>query len=46
MKARTATIEEYTSHNTTQLDIEGAKEKVLTVDYVKQELAGKAGTQL
>lgn len=41
-----ATIEEYTSHNTTQLDIEGAKEKVLTVDYVKQELAGKAGTQL
>ncbi|HEY0965727.1 MAG TPA: polysaccharide biosynthesis protein [Candidatus Saccharimonadales bacterium] len=39
-------IEEYTSHNTTRLDIEGTKEKVLTVDYIKQELSGHTGTQL
>lgn len=41
-----AKIEEYTSHNTTQLDIDGTIEKLLTVDYVKQELKGLAGTQL
>lgn len=39
-------IEEYTSHNTTQLDIDGTIEKLLTVDFVKQELKGIAGTQL
>ena len=37
--------EEYTSHNTTQLDVEGTIEKLLTVDYVKQELKGKTGVQ-
>lgn len=39
-------IEEYTSHNTTQLDVEGTKQKLLTVDYVSQELAGKVGAQV
>lgn len=31
--------EEYTSHNTTQLDVEGTKKKLLTVAYVKEELS-------
>lgn len=31
--------EEYTSHNTERLDVEGTKKKLLTVDYVKEELA-------
>lgn len=31
--------EEYTSHNTTQLDVEGTIKKLLTVDYIKQELS-------
>jgi UDP-glucose 4-epimerase len=39
-------IEEYTSHNTTQLDVKGTIEKLLTVDYVNQELEGKVGAQL
>lgn len=39
-------IEEYTSHNTAQLDVEGTKKKLLTVDYVKQELKGKTGAPL
>lgn len=39
-------IEEYTSHNTTLLDVNGTTKKVLTVEYVKQELAGKTGKQL
>lgn len=37
--------EEYTSHNTERLDVEGTIEKLLTVDYVKQELAGLPGRQ-
>lgn len=37
--------EEYTSHNTTQLDIDGTIEKLLTVDYIKQELKGNTGAQ-
>lgn len=39
-------IEEYTSHNTTQLDVDGTVEKLLTVDYVNQELKGIVGIQL
>lgn len=39
-----AKIEEYTSHNTTQLDVEDTKKKLLTVDYVTQELNGYTGT--
>lgn len=38
--------DEYTSLNTTRLDIEDTKKKLLTVDYVVQELAGKEGAQL
>jgi len=34
-------IVEYTSSNTVQLDVEGTKKKLLTVDYVVQELSGK-----
>ena len=37
--------EEYTSHNTTQLDVPGTIDKLLTVDYVRQELEGKIGVQ-
>ncbi len=35
---KVAKIEEYNSHNTQQLDVEGTIKKLLTVDYVKQEL--------
>lgn len=31
-------IEEYTSHNTEQLDVKGVIKKLLTVDYVQEEL--------
>jgi UDP-N-acetylglucosamine 4,6-dehydratase len=34
-------IEEYTSHNTNRLDIEGTKKKLLTVEYVRKELQKK-----
>lgn len=34
-------IREYTSDNTERLDVGGTKKKLLTVDYVKDELAGK-----
>lgn len=37
--------DEYTSHSTEQLDIEGIIKKLLTVDYVKAELEGKSGVQ-
>jgi UDP-N-acetylglucosamine 4,6-dehydratase len=37
--------EEYTSHNTIQLNVASTKEKLLTVEYVQQELAGVVGTQ-
>lgn len=37
--------EEYTSHNTIRLDVEGTMKKLLTVDYVKQEIKGKIGLQ-
>ena len=32
--------ESYTSHNTTRLDVAGTVQKILTTDYVKEELAG------
>ncbi|HEY5695457.1 MAG TPA: polysaccharide biosynthesis protein [Candidatus Saccharimonadales bacterium] len=35
------TIVEYTSENTQRLDIKGTIEKILTVDYIKQELKRK-----
>lgn len=34
-------VEEYNSSNTERLDVEGTKHKLLTVNYVKEELAGK-----
>lgn len=41
-----SSAEEYTSHNTVQLDVEGTIEKLLTVDFVRQELSGVQGTAL
>ena len=32
--------ESYTSHNTIRLDVEGTVKKLLTTDYVKEELDG------
>ena len=32
--------ESYTSHNTVRLDVEGTVKKILTTDYVREELAG------
>lgn len=37
------TIEEYTSHNTEQLDVEGVIQKLKTTDYIKKELEGLKG---
>lgn len=39
-------IEEYTSHNTEQLDVDATIEKLLGVEYVRQELIGVDGVQL
>lgn len=36
-------IEEYTSHNTEQLDVEGVIQKLKTTDYIKKELEGLQG---
>lgn len=33
--------ESYTSHNTTRLDVDGVVAKILTTDYVKEELEGR-----
>ena len=30
----------YTSHNTRRLDVDGEVKKILTTDYVKEELKG------
>ena len=32
--------EAYTSHNTTRLDVDGVVRKIMTTDYVREELAG------
>ncbi len=37
--------EEYTSFNTTRLDVKGVKKKLLTVDYITDELKGRTGIQ-
>lgn len=34
-----AALDEYTSHNTTRLDVQGTIDKIMTVDYVQEELA-------
>ena len=36
--------EAYTSHNTNRLDVDGVVKKILTTDYVQEELAGKPHT--
>ena len=33
--------EAYTSHNTTRLDVDGVVAKIMTTDYVKEELEGR-----
>ena len=42
MEGQTATEadEAYTSHNTHLLDVDGVVAKILTTDYVREELAG------
>ena len=39
-KVETQADESYTSHNTKRLDVEGVVKKILTTDYVKEELQG------
>ncbi len=39
-KVETQADESYTSHNTIRLDVEGVVKKILTTDYVKEELQG------
>ena len=39
-KVETQAEESYTSHNTKRLDIDGVVKKILTTDYVKEELEG------
>ena len=39
-QVQTMADEAYTSHNTNRLDIEGAVQKILTTDYVQEELKG------
>ena len=34
-------LESYTSHNTTRLDVDGVVKKLLTTDYVREELEGR-----
>ena len=41
-KVATEGDEAYTSHNTTRLDVEGVVAKILTTDYVKEELEGRS----
>jgi UDP-glucose 4-epimerase len=42
-EAQISQIEEYTSHNTTRLDIEGTKKLLLKLDYIKEELGFDSG---
>ena len=39
-KVETEADEAYTSHNTTRLDVDGVVKKLLTTDYVQEELRG------
>ena len=38
-QVKTETEKSYTSHNTQRLDVDGVIEKLLTLDYIKEELA-------
>ena len=40
-EVQTMANEAYTSHNTTRLDVEGTVKKILTTDYVRNELETK-----
>lgn len=40
----TESNEPYTSHNTKRLDVDGVVKKIMTVDYVKEELDGRPHT--
>ena len=40
-QVQTEADESYTSHNTKRLDVDGVVKKILTTDYVQEELAGK-----
>ena len=40
-QVQTESGEAYTSHNTRRLDVNGVVEKIMTTDYVKEELEGK-----
>lgn len=40
-QAATQDDEAYTSHNTRRLDVDGVVEKILTTDYVREELEGR-----
>jgi len=42
-EAQISQIEEYTSHNTTRLDIEETKKLLLKLDYVREELSDQSG---
>ena len=37
----TESDEAYTSHNTKRLDVDGVVKKIMTTDYVKEELEGR-----
>lgn len=39
-EVRTMTDEAYTSHNTNRLDVEGTVKKIMTAEYVREELDG------
>lgn len=39
-KVETQAEESYTSHNTNRLDVDGVVKKILTTDYVQEELRG------
>ena len=39
-EVHTMADESYTSHNTTRLDVERTVQKILTADYVQEELEG------
>ena len=39
-EVHTMADESYTSHNTTRLDVEGTVKKILTTEYVQNELKG------
>ncbi len=43
-QVQTMADEAYTSHNTQRLDVEGTVKKIMTTDYVKEELEGRPHT--